>query len=87
MGLARCVACVMGEMLTEFGLENLNEVGHLEDLAIGGMIILISILHKLCGAGLNVSSQIGTMACFCEHGNEASGSVQRGHHLDWLSHC
>ena len=70
-------------MYTEFWWGNLREGDHLENLAIGGRIVLKWIFRKWDGGhGLDCSgSRQGQVAGSCECGNELSGSIKWGNFL------
>jgi len=69
---------------TEFWWGNLREGDHLEDLVIGGRIILKWIFRKWDGGhGLERSgSGKGQVAGSCACSNELSGSIKWGEFLD-----
>jgi hypothetical protein len=58
---------------------------HLEDLRVGGRIILKWILKKYYGWGLGLDlsgAREGKLAGCFEHGNEPSGSIKCGNFVD-----
>jgi hypothetical protein len=65
---------------TGFLWGNLREGDHLEDLGIGGRIILKRIFERLDGGRgmdwIDVAQDMGQVVGFCECGDEPVGSIK-----------
>ena len=58
---------------------NVREEDHLEDLSVGGRVILKRILNRFGGRKLHsCGSRLGQIACCCECRNEPSDYTKLG---------